>query len=606
MGLVDTAFMGADLAGLAATKPARNVVKYAATEMVPGIIEDLGRAAVESAPHISMPAVGKAKQALQYLGKEVPNMPDKVPKNLVPVGKPSLTKQGLEPDIVTSMTTSPAPGPSVKPSEADPAYVRIDTPKGPKKYVPREEIKRRKERRAELRQEAPTTPGPEAPLEQWQAWGDQYGVDMSIRPNVSLGVKDISTGRDIAVPGGLEGRFTIPELFEMKAHNFNPESLPDELHTKFMEKMLRTYVPETGVDEVDVYNALNFALTSPNAPLTPNEFIAARTRVGSMDELRDLANRLDEPGLEQNLRKEAGVEKAGRGGLGVLGTAKLSNQAAMAHMIVNNPEMFKPGPGETIQDVAFRVMNQVKGLGPKTSHLAVPWLDLAKGNTAAVDLHMIEQSYPRMLKDTDEVGQNFRTRMADLMGVPEQNLDDFVEKNPRKAKEAAIRIIGGSDVQQAYRAPNGELLAGADPRVAPERLSHEPKEIFNLNQYYRRVLDYINESRGENPKLALFPEQWRLWDRKRQRFEPHEMMHPDWRKLPKQSWSEMHAAKKAHADLGYLGKGPITKEGDWRSLYYGQADPLLLAAMGGGGLGAVALYPEMIQMLEEKRRESQP
>jgi len=190
--------------------------------------------------------------------------------------------------------------------------------------------------------------------------------------------------------------------------------------------------------------------------------------------------------------------------------------------------------------------------------------------------------------------------------VPEENLDAFVGKHPRKAKEAAIRVIGGSDVQQAYRTPKGELLAGADPRVAPERLSYEPKEIFDLNPYYRRVLDYINESRGARPRLALFPEQWRLWDRKRQRFEPHEMMHPDWRKLPKQSWSEMQAAKKAHSELGYLGKGPITKEGDWRKLYYGQADPMLLAAMGGGGLGAAALYPEVIRMLEEKRRESQP
>jgi len=81
-----------------------------------------------------------------------------------------------------------------------------------------------------------------------------------------------------------------------------------------------------------MFNRLNFALLSPNAPLTPNEFGAAH-RLVNMDELRALAGRVGEPGLSKTAQLQTGVQAASRGGMGVLGTADLGNRAMLAQLI---------------------------------------------------------------------------------------------------------------------------------------------------------------------------------------------------------------------------------------------------------------------------------
>jgi len=51
-GLVDTALFGSDVAGLGASQPVKNVARYAATEMIPGMVEDLAMAGARGAPGI--------------------------------------------------------------------------------------------------------------------------------------------------------------------------------------------------------------------------------------------------------------------------------------------------------------------------------------------------------------------------------------------------------------------------------------------------------------------------------------------------------------------------------------------------------------------------
>jgi len=48
MGLMDTAFLGADIAGLGASQPVKNVARYAATEMIPAMRLDELRALAEA------------------------------------------------------------------------------------------------------------------------------------------------------------------------------------------------------------------------------------------------------------------------------------------------------------------------------------------------------------------------------------------------------------------------------------------------------------------------------------------------------------------------------------------------------------------------------
>jgi hypothetical protein len=130
-----------------------------------------------------------------------------------------------------------------------------------------------------------------------------------------------------------------------------------------------------------------------------------------------------------------------------------------------------------------------------------------------------------------------------------------------------------------YRTKSGEL--NEIPGVAtPEKLAYEPKQLQDFNPFYKRVVDYVDESRGPNPTIELFPEQWRKWDVYRQRLEPHEFAHPDYRLLPRQSWTEMQEALTAHKKAGYTqATNPVMAPSDWRELYYGGA------AAGGSALG---------------------
>lgn len=427
--------------------------------------------------------------------------------------------------------------------------------------VPRTEVETALENRARYRAEPQTLPKKPTEMsdQDWVEFGAQHGVDMSQSPMQSLGISDLTTRKEVMVPGGLEGKFTIPDLFKIKANNFDPNALPQETHNALMQKFLRTYERNGPHDPVDTFNDLNFALLSPNAPLTPNEFLAQRFRVRNADELNALANRVGEPGLAQTMDAVSGVGAASRGGMGVKGTAAIEHQARLAQLLRDKPEMFRPQDGESLREVGWRVMNQVPGLSVKTASLGVPWTDLAKANTSAVDLHMIRNNYPRLMQENPE----FAERVQNLVA-------SNARKAPMSEEEAAISVIS-SHPEWKYRMKGGELNPNVPAELAPEKLAYEPEKFTVASPYYRRIMDYVDESRGANPSIELFPEQWRLWDRYRGRVEPHEMAHPDWRKLPRQSFNELQDSLTAHKELGYTGTAPIKDGGDWRRLYYGFA-----------------------------------
>jgi hypothetical protein len=454
--------------------------------------------------------------------------------------------------------------------------------------------------RARYRAEPNATPGPEASEAEWAAFGDAHGVDMKVAPS-----KEVATG--LSIPGGLDGTFSIPDLFVLKSMKIDPATLSRDVHDKLMQKLIRTYDIKDP-DPVDVFNRLAFAQLSPNAPLLQNEFLMQRLRATSLEDIQRLASRDGQAELSALLDKESGVGAAGRGGLGVKGTAELENLAKLARAVLAKPEMFRAQGGETLRDVAVRVMNQVPGLGPKTASLGVPWLDLNKANVSAVDLHMIRNNYERLLSDP-EVGAGFVERMAKLLKV-DPTLEAVRSKmisDPNGAEKAAINIIGGTQRARVYRGKkSGEVNPEVPASLSPDKLLFEPEKAKGFNEFYEKVVSYVDESRGANPTLELFPEQWRLWDTYRGRVEPHEFAHPDWRKLPKQSFTEMQRALASNREAGFAdsfdpfevgqdapapkkkGKGPKRSKQDWRQLYYGQANPELLAAIAAAGGGAAA------------------
>lgn len=459
--------------------------------------------------------------------------------------------------------------------------------------------------RARLMEEPAVTPGPNASEAEWAAWGQQHGVDMTRSPDVSF--SDVKTRNQFTLPGGLEGKFTIPDLFQIKANNFDPNLMSNELHTDLMSKFLRTHKVEAP-DAVDKFNRLQFAQLSPNAPLTQNEFMSQRYRLQNPEELNALAARAGDKGLGAEMNLQSGVGAGYTGGMGVRGTAKAEYMADLARQLRDKPEMFDTAPGETVRDMTKRVMNQTPGLSTKTGSLATPWLDLERANVSAVDLHGVRNNWKQLLTDPD-VGPAFTDRMRGLLqkrGLVGENATHAeilaaAAKDPTPVEKLAISVIGGSQ-NAKYRLKGGKINPAVEPSVMPDKLLDEPKQYQQFNPFYSKVMEQMQPAPGST--LELFPEQWRKWDRYRGRVEPHEFAHPDFRKLPRQGFSEMAAALQAHKDAGYMAtprkikgegifdevpKAPVPKKGDWRKLYYGKADPTLLALTGGAAAGGLAL-----------------
>ena len=444
--------------------------------------------------------------------------------------------------------------------------------------------------RAKYRSEPRVTPGPRASDDDWAQWGAKHGVNMTVTAPA-----EVAPG--IRIPGGLDGTFTIPDLFWIKANNFDPKKLPREVHDALMQKLMRTYSPNGVADDATIMRALNFTQLSPNTPLLQNEFMSQRLRQSPGESLLDLANaRRDMAEQPGGVSVATGIQGAARGGMGLRGTADPEWMTTTAEVLNVYPELFRPRPGETMHDVAQRLTTFLPGIGQKTSSLGVPFFDLTRANTSAVDLHMIRNNWERLLTDP-QVGDEFRTALARRLKIDDASPEAIKAEVDSKGKNGfvAVRSIIESQPTAQYRAKKtGEYneRVPAAQRNLPGEL--EPAKTKVFNPFYNRIVDYVNESAAQTGSLPLFLEQWRLWDTYRGRFEPHEFAHPDWEKLPKQSWSEMHDALKENRKAGFAQKKGLPKDGykgDWKKLYYGNASPDLLALLAAGGAGGAAAYP---------------
>jgi len=462
-------------------------------------------------------------------------------------------------------------------------------------------------RRRNYEAEPAVTPGPQASDADWAKWGQANGVNMTVTPK-----SEIAPG--IAIPGGLDGTFTIPDLFEMKANNFDPKQLPRETQDKLYQKLARTYTPEGGTTVGQKMRAMAFTQLSANAPLLANEFIAQRLRPNKGESLSQYLTRV----RDANLKTDAGVESSERGGMGVRGTADPNWIKDSASLLEQAPDAFTPRDGEGLNDVAIRLGGLLPGMGQKTASLGVPFFDLMNGDTSAIDLHMIRDGWKGMLTDP-MLGRDFRRDLAAAVGmqtgdrVPTaKQIIRFVEKQPGGADlsgdmltkvRGVIEADGGSTVYREKR--SGAVSERVPSPLRPENLGGAPEPTGTIalrNPYYDRMVERLGASAGD---LSLFLNQWRRWDEVRGRFEPHEFAHPDWDKLPKQGFSEMKNALAANRAMGFADeKGFRTGHGKtWRDAYYGRANPLVLAGIAGGGLlGAYAMSGDEA---EEDARQKQ-
>lgn len=423
-------------------------------------------------------------------------------------------------------------------------------------------------------------------------------------------VKEISTGvagNPARVPGGLDGKFTYYDLLWLKANPVDVKSLPETTHAQLTAKLARSMAPEIG-DKIASFNSIVFGMLSPNAPLLPNEMAQARLRFGSMDELKKFAALYPENPTKENLRKlnddlkrELGFTAAGKGGLGIPITADLSNVVNAARLFLKNPDFFVKQPGESWANFVDKLTTQVPGFGTKTGSFGSVWQDPLNASISAMDRHMarifgeelmgdkqlrqrfegiVVDRFNKLLSDSKKLANRYAKKLVSIADEParakleaqrNKDLRDLPDPSATKAK-TIDDVLGQAEIYGPERVrefvneavfaamgsrkaklltANGEL----NPRT-PEHLKsvnwiETPQDFQVMSDAYRAGLE-INERRADELGIAVFPAQWTLWDRIRQRVEPHEAMFPGLEKLPALNDRQLAQAYAANKVAGYM------------------------------------------------------
>lgn len=443
--------------------------------------------------------------------------------------------------------------------------------------------------------------------EDFAKFGKEFGV-RNLGPLSKVTRITDELGRDIAsIPGGLDGEFTYYDLLWLKANPVDVASLPVELHGKLTAKLARTMTPEPG-NKVQKFNGIVFGFLSANAPLLPNEMGQSRLRFGSMKEIEDFGNLLpDNPTPKQladvntKLKKELGFSAAEAGGMGIGLSQDLSNVVMAAKLFSKNPDFFIKRADESWGAFVDKVSTQLKGLGTKTASFGTVWQDPLMAAISAMDRHMsrvfskelltnpamkqrfegiVVKRFNSGLESAKKVAKSYEGKIkrakneqdrAKLIAERDSELAKLPDPRAAKAKtiddvlaqaerfgEQRVRDFVNEAAFSAMGTRKGKYITAkgdVNPNV-PESLRgvewvQTPQDFQVMSDAYRAALE-LNEARAKDIGIEVFPAQWTLWDRIRQRVEPHEAMFPGLEKLPALNDRQLGAAFAANKAAGYM------------------------------------------------------
>lgn len=399
--------------------------------------------------------------------------------------------------------------------------------------------------------------------------GGLLGVDRLGPATPPAVVRDMD-GREIQIPGGMDGKFTYYDMLSLKSQGIDASRLPPDLHAQLQKKITRSMYDDKGLSDEQVWSGLVFGMTSPNNPLFPNQLAMSRLRINRPEDLDRLANMIDwEPGETVPAAKRAeasaaitrkyGLNAAEQGGLGVSGSTDYTRVAEMAKLFRDNKDWFRRQPDEPWDSFVERVATQVAGLKMKTGSFGLVWQDPAAAAVSAVDRHMAKIF-------ENEIFKNNKDRIAwEKRGVALYNKrqQDAGKKGKAKTiKDLPNGFIGemllsevGKTKSPKYKVKNRatgefEVNPAAGERLGSTKFIVEPKNFELMGDTYKRVLA-ANAREAEKHGFGLFESQWHLWDRQRRRLEPHENMFPGLERVPRMSTDQLRAVDKAHNETGH-------------------------------------------------------
>ena len=413
------------------------------------------------------------------------------------------------------------------------------------------------------------------------------------------------SGTEYQVPGGLESTdpFTYWDDLYMKAQGINPNDLTPEQHLAIHNRTVGgKQAPPEGFSDEQINNQLQMALLSPNNPLTPNEFAVASTMAkhgGDSTDLKSIASgtpgysyaehpmygetdALHQEGgrreLSNALLQRLGTQGAEKGGTGISGNQDYTTLTGLGQMMLEKPEFFRfKGAGEGSDDAGEQWLNfvdrlqtQVPGLAGKTGSFGAVWQDPAKAATSAMDRHMLSKFRDKVFETPEEAGDWSRKLIdkwnAQAPDNPVKTVDElraapggtnfftdqmfsYVNKpasgKMRATERKGKNFVGPVNKPVSERVPEHLRPANAD-------YVKEPTEFQSLGPAYRRGIDANVESMNQAGATGVFSDQWRVWDKIRNRFEPHEIMQPGLADVPRMSQQQQADALKQHGLLGYL------------------------------------------------------
>lgn len=425
--------------------------------------------------------------------------------------------------------------------------------------------------------------------DQWNRFGEAHGVP-NLGPasaddwNASLRPYTTTSGREFTVPGGLETKdpMTYYDLLHIKQQGINPNDMPPAMHQALHDRMVATMSPAGEVSPERLFNQLSLAQISPNQPLTPNELAVARVMAKGPEDIEKMGGMVpwkysDDPAsVSKETRKEyndkianeLGLGAASGGGLGARGTADYTRLAETAQRLQADPDFFRfrgpqEGGGTNAGDwsnFVERLSNQTPGLSSKTGSFGAVWQNPAGADISAVDRHMAGLFTKEMFPsgaEYDEFAKNAVDRFNVENGAQIGSFNDL----PAAYKNDVMFGYLNNNPGMKYRTKGGDLNPRVPEHLRPENAGwvQEPSSVELISDPYKRVLQ-ANADRANDAGQSTFSNQWMLWDRIRNRIEPHEIMFPGLEKLPRMSMDQMRQARGDLSTAGYM-SGTKTDEG---------------------------------------------
>lgn len=345
---------------------------------------------------------------------------------------------------------------------------------------------------------------------------------------------------------------------------------PDKVNLKYGRRApgvprLRETFTAQDVEKVTIQGLANMYPKDPSEPLTAEE----------------------RKELTAKMKTFFNMQKMDEGGLGLAGSADITNIARFAKMYMMNPDFFMKKKTETWVNFLERVQNQVPGLSSKTGAFSIVWQDPGTAAISAMDRHMFRIFEKELFSDPEvkarfdemlltkwnsqvEAAENAKDKAAHYkkksVSVKEgakraDNIDDVMAQYKfgnvnAMFMETAFALMGATNVK--YRYADGQVNPSISFNLKKTKFVVEPKTVQSISENYMRMLA-INEEKARQAGLSVFMSQWALWDKARNRFEPHAMMFPGLHKLPRMSFTNLKRARAGHRDAGYMNSSSISK-----------------------------------------------